>query len=188
MKKNSFNVLVILLSCLVALFSISSCKKESEKMAVTTATADDLKTTLSIIPNSEIGYLNENNQFVAVTELQLLKFIIGLEFVSENGKITEYGVVQDTDEAGNTHFALLVKAKDGEFKSNSIIQLNEVGNNQYAITQEGCSCKSSFCSDDGCVVDKLKTCACTPCDGSYGVNCEKTHTTFTPYRVQSLFN
>src|SRR5690606_19142277 len=129
MKKISFHALLILFSCLVAILSISFSKKESNKMAVTTATADDLKTTLSIIPNSEIGYLNENNQFVAVTELQLLKFIIGLEFVSENGKITEYGVVQDTDEAGNNHFVLLVKAKDGEFKSNSIIHLNHVSNN-----------------------------------------------------------
>lgn len=186
MKKNSFNVFVILLSCLVALFSISSCKKESEKMAVTTDTAADLKTTFSLIANSEIGYLNENNQFVGVTEVQLLDFIKGLEFVSENGTLSNYGVVQGTDDAGHIQYALLLKARDGDAYVNSRLNVSKIGDLQFAITNEGCSCKSTNCADDGCNASKIGDCSCSDC-GAKGT-CEKTSSRFDEARVRSLFN
>lgn len=192
MKKNYNFIAIILFAVFGLSIGFVSCNKETDKNkpAKSTATAEQLQTGFTTVDDALIGYMNEGGQFVGVTELQLENFIKGIEFISSAGNLVQYGVIQGVGDAGVMQYALLARATDGEAVAKMSIKLKLVGEKQFAITEGGCSCKSTDCSSEGCNASKFGECSCSDCDspkGSVAGSCEKTSSRFSDLKIASLF-
>src|SRR5690606_18743353 len=143
---------------------IFSCNKNGGDWARSNATSEELNTTSTIIPQAIIGYIDDNDQFVAITEQQLKTFFYEIKFISSNGVIKNYAVIEGMDSLSNPLYAVLAQADDGSSTVRMRFQLEKAGTNQYALTTGGCSCESTGCSAWGCNVSEFGPCSCSDCN------------------------
>ncbi len=169
------------------LISFYSCNKETSNLAKTTATSEELHTLSMTIPSSVIGYIDSSGQFIAITEQQLESFFQQIDFISTNGTMNEYGVIQGYDSTTSTNlYSVIATATDGEYSVKMRFDLEDAGNNQFALFAGGCSCKSTKCGPWQCNVSEFGPCDCSPCTTDDGV-CEKTSSRFTRAQISSFF-
>lgn len=138
------------------------------------------------VPDAVIGYVNEDDEFVAISKQELETFFQNTDFISTEVKIEEYEVVEGEDAEGGSLFIVRASAKDGDYSIRMNFQLEPFGANQFALGTTGCKCKSTGCTTWGCNVSEFGPCSCSDCGNDDGT-CEK-----TSYRIasvtQSLFS
>lgn len=124
---------------------------------------------------NQIGYINKEGKFVAVTNKQLSGFFYQTNHITQSASTSNISIENYIDKQTNIK-SYFIKAKfmDGAYVIHLASKLQKMNETQYVIIGETCSCKSKECATSaGCdVLVPMPPCVCSPCNG----DCEKTNT------------
>lgn len=175
----------------VALLAVTACQREIEKRDNPAQNAAHKETPTSNIINKAaggIGYLDEGNQFVPVSENALKAFFRHILHLPDDMGLQDHTLLEQYDPGQQNYvYAIKMISADQTLRIGMEVQPYAGGYIVNAGTAgTTCTCKTVSCSSNwGCDSEVIGgACKCSPCTG----DCEKTTTTTSSLSIRAFFH